>query len=287
MADMEKIPFLLSLLDDDSLKVREAVLLELKSFGPELVEFFQELSFVPNYRQSKVLHPILAPLNRLWLQKEWEEWLEMPEEEANFYTKLEKGLSLLANFQYNRLYPIALSQLLDDLAQEYLSQCDHPEVLKLARFLFQEKSLGGAKEDYYNPLHSNLLYTIEKGQGLPISLACIYILVGNRVDLLVEGCNLPGHFFARIYQGNKMFLVDCFEGGQVIDPADIRVMSSNISASLIQEITKQKVSADVIMRRILSNLMVAYQNQKNWVNRQLVFDLFSHLEKQMRESALM
>ncbi len=56
----------------------------------------------------------------------------------------------------------------------------------------RESVLGGTETmDYGDPQNSNLVHVITRRAGLPISLACVYILVGQRMGLAIEGCNFP------------------------------------------------------------------------------------------------
>jgi hypothetical protein len=104
----------------------------------------------------------------------------------------------LARWQSGNEYSMGLSELLDDLADEYL-RCDWPiEPETLSQWLFTDlgKNFHGASpEGLYNPRYSNLLEVIENGRGIPISLSSVFILVGHRLNLDVSGCNFPGHFW--------------------------------------------------------------------------------------------
>jgi regulator of sirC expression with transglutaminase-like and TPR domain len=67
----------------------------------------------------------------------------------------------------------------------------------LAEFLGDEVRLRGNEEDYYNINNSLLPEVVETRLGIPISLSLVYILVGHRAGLHVDGVGLPGHFIVR------------------------------------------------------------------------------------------
>ncbi len=146
-----------------------------------------------------------------------------------------------------------MSRLLDDLAREFReSQCEK-DVFALSEFLFHTKHLRGARNTYYNPQNSNLMYVLVKGQGLPISLACIYILVASRCGLRVEGCNLPGHFLALGYHHGKRFVVDCYNGGVVLLDSDLARLSS-VAPVNTSDLGALECRAQVILARVLRNI---------------------------------
>jgi regulator of sirC expression with transglutaminase-like and TPR domain len=148
--------------------------------------------------------------------------------------------------------------LLDELAVGFgdfqLNEPDkeQSEAAALARYLFEYKGLRGSDtDDFYNPLNSNLVHTLETGRGLPITLACVFILVGRRVGLDIGGCPFPGHFLARDEQGEQVF--DPFNGGRILSPREIGAL---IKAAP-HEMTSS-ASAREIVGRVLRNLSVAY-----------------------------
>jgi regulator of sirC expression with transglutaminase-like and TPR domain len=95
-----------------------------------------------------------------------------------------------------------------------------PEALMahLHDVLFQEEGFVGARESYYSPLNSYLPQVLETRQGIPITLALVYKLVGERIGLEVEGVNAPGHFLVRVRDSRGWLLIDPYHGGAVLSP---------------------------------------------------------------------
>lgn len=259
MPDRTQIPYLLELLDDESEKVRYAVLKELLNFGDTLEDELIRLSI--SSQKKRQVRVLLHEQHRLWLQENWASWFEITEDKK----KLELALSLLAEFQSDRKVPQRLTPLLNQLAQEYEETFVEKDALLLSHFLFEQKKIKGAENNYYHPDHSNLVYVIEQKRGLPISLACVYILVGNRLGLNIEGCNFPGHFLAKAITSEETFYVDCFNQGQILDEENFIALDEQ-SAEILKEILLVPADAQTIVRRVLSNLVHAYQHighQKN------------------------
>ena len=68
----------------------------------------------------------------------------------------------------------------------------------LRAVLFDEKGLRGNADDYYDPRNSFLNDVLDRRAGIPISLSAVYMEVGRRAGLVVEGLGLPGHFIVRV-----------------------------------------------------------------------------------------
>ncbi|HVG39443.1 MAG TPA: transglutaminase-like domain-containing protein, partial [Pyrinomonadaceae bacterium] len=63
----------------------------------------------------------------------------------------------------------------------------------LNHFLFEEMGFAGDQEDYYDPRNSLLNLVVERRRGIPITLSLVYMEVGRRAGLSVEGVGMPGH----------------------------------------------------------------------------------------------
>src|SRR5437867_3405967 len=68
---------------------------------------------------------------------------------------------------------------------------------KLNRFLFQTRGFRGNTEDYYDPRNSYLNEVLERRLGIPITLSLVFMEVGKRLGLRLEGVGMPGHFIVK------------------------------------------------------------------------------------------
>ena len=183
MPTSKELPFILQLLEDDSSSVQQSLSRELAAFGDSLGEELLRLSPPPSMGQRIHIQNLLRDQSRQWLKDSWVSWLEGKADIVH----LEMALNLIARFQSRFIYRETLANLLDELAEEFRRTQTFYDPCQLAEFLFKTKDLKGAREDYYNPLNSNLVYVIKEKQGLPISLVCIYMLVGRRLGFHIEG----------------------------------------------------------------------------------------------------
>src|SRR2546423_9928224 len=70
-------------------------------------------------------------------------------------------------------------------------------VAALNHFVFNELGFAGNQTHYYDPRNSLLSYVLDARRGIPITLSLVYIELGRRAGLHVEGVGLPGHFIVR------------------------------------------------------------------------------------------
>src|SRR6185436_17319888 len=90
----------------------------------------------------------------------------------------------------------------------------------LSLYLFEEQGFHGNADDYYDPRNSFLNDVMDRRIVIPITLSAIYMEVGRRLGLAVEGVGLPGHFIVRIGPPSDGVLVDPFHGGMRLTPDD-------------------------------------------------------------------
>ena len=254
---MHDLPFLLRLLDDPSPAVSSKVTARLRAFGPDI------------WREIGVQHIELSnsqrmALETLWLQdvplqdedataRLWAQWGELGalQNELEF---LERALFALASWQNGNDVFVQGAALLDRLASEFSAFGDSHDTLALAQFLFDFRGLRGAPPaDFYDPRNSNLLFVLEEGIGLPISLACLFILVGARVGLHIEGCNFPGHFLARDGRHHRVF--DPYNRGRMLSAREVGALQKAAPGEM-----NSGASAREIIARVLRNLSVAYHH---------------------------
>src|ERR1051326_6154257 len=88
---------------------------------------------------------------------------------------------------------------LDEMGEEARARIRRggSEVEALNRYLFDEQRFDGNESDYYDPRNSMLHRVLERRTGIPITLSIIYIEVGRRAGLSVEGVGLPRPFLVR------------------------------------------------------------------------------------------
>jgi serine protease Do len=161
-------------------------------------------------------------------------------------------------------------RMVDRLAKEVNESlaADATETTKLdalRRFMFDENGFHGSRTDYYNRANSYLNRVLDDREGLPITLAIVFIELAKRVGLKVEGVGLPGHFVVRFVPSEgEPQLLDVFEKAAVMPRADSDRL---ILAALGEPPGEQHYAATddrAILKRVLSNLFRVAQESRDY-----------------------
>jgi hemimethylated DNA binding protein len=278
--DPKQLPHILTLLDDESPLVRSELQRQLEGWGEHLKIELARLSQPPSGSQRRLLQNLMEKQSRQWLKRVWPLWLMLPDN----LESLEKACALISEFQTGYIFPTDLSIVLDELVHGYKSSHPAPDALSLAAYLFKDKCLQGNQADYFNPLNSDLVYNIKEKRGIPLSLATVYMLAGWRVGLNVQGCHFPGHFLARVEEGGRAYLVDCFNGGSEVDFKVVAAMSESTPWG-VQAILDSPATPRSIVGRMLRNLAKAYEEARAPENVALMAELSVALERDDLEKA--
>jgi regulator of sirC expression with transglutaminase-like and TPR domain len=99
---------------------------------------------------------------------------------------------------------------------------EEERVVALNEFLFDDLGFSGNTEDYYDPRNSYLNEVIDRRTGIPITLAILYMEIGRRIDLPLEGVSFPGHFLVRLKLRGGTLVLDPFSGGAPQSESELR-----------------------------------------------------------------
>lgn len=125
----------------------------------------------------------------------------------------------------------------------------------LRRVLVGDVALRGDRTSYHHPKNSALSQVVASRSGMPITLSVVWILVGERSGLPVDGLALPGHFIVRV----DTEPVDPFRRGQVMDGAACRALVERVQPDLAwDERWLEPVDDHAIVARVLRNLVNAH-----------------------------
>ena len=143
-------------------------------------------------------------------------------------------------------------------------------VAALNEFLYEELGFRGNTDDYYDPRNSYLNEVIDRRVGIPITLAVLYMALGRRVGLPLEGVSFPGHFLVRLRLRTGVLVLDPFEGGMPQSEADLRSrlervippgVAGNVPiAELPLDQFLEAATNRQILARVLRNLKAIYRD---------------------------
>jgi len=160
--------------------------------------------------------------------------------------------------------------------------------------LFDEAKLRGNRENYYDPRNSFLNDVLDRGLGIPITLAVIYMEVARRVGFQLSGVGMPGHFLLKHYsEGGQEILIDCFNRGDVLSRQDCQTRLDEIYSgemSLRPEFL-HPISRRQILTRMLNNLKTVYLSSRNFRKALPIADLilviYPHSAEDVKQRALL
>lgn len=85
----------------------------------------------------------------------------------------------------------------------------------LNHFFYQELGFAGNVNDYYDPGNSYMHRVLSTRRGIPISLAVLYMELGQQIGLNIKGVSFPGHFLMKLSVQAGDIVIDPFNGASL------------------------------------------------------------------------
>jgi regulator of sirC expression with transglutaminase-like and TPR domain len=141
---------------------------------------------------------------------------------------------------------------------------DDARLAALNKYLFEERGFHGSREDYYNRSNSYLSEVIDDREGLPITLAVLYIELARRLGVRLEGVGLPGHFVVRhVPAKGEPRLIDVYEGGQTLSKEEAAKKVRDVTGRRMRDEYLAPVRKRAIIVRMLHNLLNVADGEKD------------------------
>ncbi len=179
---------------------------------------------------------------------------------------------LIAEVEYPGLDVAHYLTLLDGMADAVRKRGGPPTadpgplLAALNHHLYEELGFRGNEEDYYDPKNSFLNEVIDRRIGIPITLSVIYLEVGRRVGLELDGVSFPGHFLVRHGVGEGI-VIDPYHNGLALDREELeeRLKRAIGQETQLSPEHLQLASKRNILTRMLNNLRGIYQRSGDLV----------------------
>jgi regulator of sirC expression with transglutaminase-like and TPR domain len=183
---------------------------------------------------------------------------------------LAEAALLMAAQQYPELDVRAWMGRLDELALPLLPRVirvdDVTQRLGILRhYLHDELGFRGNEDEYYDPRNSLLNDVIERRVGIPITLSVLYLEVGKRVGLTLDGVGFPAHFLVA-HDAPRGPFMDPFHGGRILSAHECEGLLAQLSKGKVrfEDRYLRPVGARQILVRMLTNLKGAYFRVKEY-----------------------
>jgi len=205
-------------------------------------------------------------------------------------TALAQAALVIARIEYPRLDAAAYLARLDGMgeaarcwigahADQTGDRSPLSSIAGLNRYLFENQRFTGNRDRYEDPRNSCLNEVLDRRTGIPITLSLVYIEVGRRAGVQVEGVNFPGHFLVRLpgdmTETRGCVIIDPFHAGALLSERDCRrLLQKHVGAevafskSLLAPATRTQ-----IVVRMLLNLKRTYVHMRSFPQARDVTEL--------------
>ncbi len=133
----------------------------------------------------------------------------------------------------------------------------------LITVLHDQMEFRGNVENYYDPVNSFLHRVLDTRLGLPITLSLLYIAIGRRLGIRLQGMGFPGHFMLEYRDPAGVWLLDPFHGKVVALDELTNYLSRLFQETLRTPVALEnyRVDTNALILRVLNNLRAIYVSQ--------------------------
>lgn len=272
--DIKELAALLRLLDDETPEVRSVVVDKLSHVGGDLSEILPDVAAHLNTKELDILEDILQTVRRKTLREEWLTPRFGSAALEDDWELFESQLRLLSDFLHDGIsLRQPLSDALDLLAEEFQAIYSMGATENDLRiFLFEEDRLSGNHKYYYDPRNSDLAWCISSGISNPIGLGIIYMLVGQRLSMDIQGISFPGHFLCRIFEDAEPIVIDCFDRGKMHAQYVLTDPMNDLTPEQRQHL-RESADLGTILMRMLNNMIDAFGRLHRKEDMQLIMEM--------------
>ncbi len=135
---------------------------------------------------------------------------------------------------------------------------DETKLATLNRVLFTELGFHGSRGDYYNRSNSYVNEVLDDREGIPITLAIVYMELAKRLGLPMDGVGLPGHFIVRHLAAAgaaEARWIDVFDGATILDRDGVAALYRGLQGRPLTDDLLAVVGPKAILVRMINNLL--------------------------------
>jgi regulator of sirC expression with transglutaminase-like and TPR domain len=267
MIDPKEVNSLIRLLDDPDTEIFEHIHGKLVSYGGEVIEYLEsawEQAFDPiqQERIANLVHEIQFGI----VKEELKLWYQ-----GGAFDLLQ-GVLTINKYQYPDLDEQKIINQIEAVKRDIWLQLIYDgspaEQVKLINHVFYNiHGFSGNTSNHQDPQNSYLSQVLETKKGNQISLAIIYSIIAQKLDIPVYGVNLPQHFILAYvdesmeteFDGGILFYINAFNKGFIFGRRDVDMFLKQLNLKAEKQFYEPCSNTDII-RRVLRNLISAYEN---------------------------
>jgi regulator of sirC expression with transglutaminase-like and TPR domain len=267
MINPTEVNSLIKLLDDPDGEIYDHVHQKLLSYGVEVIQYLetafeQAFDSIQQERIANLVHEIqygtIKNDLQLWYQG------------GSF--DLLQGILIINRYQYPDLDEQKVINQVEaikrDIWLQMMNEASPVEQVKLMNHVFYSiHGFSGNTTNHRDPQNSYISQVLETKKGNQISLAIIYSIIAQKLDIPVYGVNLPQHFILAYldesreseFEGGILFYINAFNKGFIFGRRDVDMFLKQLELKFDKQFYEPCSNADII-KRVLRNLISAYEH---------------------------
>lgn len=284
-ANESQIRALIRLLGDEDERIVKTISGKLIDYGDCAVPLLQEAEIEQSEMSDRIV-TVLEEIRGTRLEDELRDLVAQPDDRID----LEAGAFILARYAYPMLEVPSYRRQLDHMAHEVRDQIGsrvsgEETVKALNRYLFTEAGFRGNTKNYYEVENSYLNCVLDRRTGIPISLSAVYLLIGKRLHLPVQGIGMPGHFLVKYDSDKYKIFIDCFNGGALLTEKNCARFLTEAGYGF-EDRFLQPSPPRAILTRMIKNLLAIYNKLDDPLKKNRLSRFVEILGCEQREGGL-
>jgi regulator of sirC expression with transglutaminase-like and TPR domain len=266
MIDEKEIASLIKLLDDPDPEIFSHIEDRILDYGSEAIGFLesaweQSLDTILQERIENLVHKI--------------QYQNVREDLALWYQSgafdLLRGALIINRYQYPDLNEQKIINQIEaikrDIWLQMMYEASPVEKVKLINHIFYNiYGFSGNTSNHKDPQNSYISQVLESKKGNQISLAIIYAVIAQKLDIPIYGVNLPQHFILAYEDEQEkqneengiLFYINVFNKGYIFGKRDIDMFLKQLQIQP-EKYFYEPCSHTEIIKRVIRNLISAYE----------------------------
>ncbi len=297
MLNNKEVISLIALLDDDDTEIMHHVEEKLLSLGTDVIPILEhEWGSIHNLSHQQKIENIIHRIQFEKLLNELRNWRDSVEQD------LLDGVYIIAKYRYPDLDKQVIVNEIDRIRLDiwlelHFDLTSFEKVRIVNHILYQVHGFKGNTDQYHDPQNSFINVVLESRRGNPIMLAVVYMLIAQRLNIPIYGVNLPQHFVLAYKEegsiqnaqdpfnmkpkldyreGKVLFYINAFNQGAVFSKSNLEQFLRQIKIEPKIAFFEACGNVDIV-KRVLRNLVVAYEKQGKTNKVSEVHDMLSVL----------
>jgi regulator of sirC expression with transglutaminase-like and TPR domain len=266
MLNDKEIAAVIRLLDDPDDEIYFQIEDKILSYGSEVISYLedawsQSFDAILQKRIENLVHKIQF--------NDVKEDLALWHHSGNF--DLLRGILVVNKYQYPDLDEQKIINQIEAIKRDVwlmmMYDSNPVETVKIMNnVFFNTYKFSGNTTNHTDPQNSYISQVLESKKGNQISLAIIYSIVAQKLDIPIYGVNLPQHFILGYLDesdnesknSNVLFYINTFNKGYMFGKKDIDHFLRQLKIEPSEYFYEPCPNAEII-KRVLRNLISSYQ----------------------------